>query len=228
MKKIIVRIFLIIVLVISFVFIVSSKSKVDSNALEEVQTEDEKEDLKDELINPFGAYAQALSTVFFNITFNVLKEFDENIYNDLLSINYDIFNSDIDKVLNAKRVSFYKGIPIIKINTNRAGTFLCIMLDYTETEETLLHEYGHTYQEILMGPITYLIFIGIPSYFELSAMPYYNRPWEVTADIFGGLTRTSRLIENEPARFFSDEAIGVLYLIGLMAISKIGREILLK
>ena len=202
---------LFVLLLISSIFLVYNINKTKVEAVDTGVSED-----KQESVNKSGLYSQVASTIIFRFVFNLLKEFDKDIYNDLSLINFDIGNSDIDKVLKARKVSFYKYIPIIKTDTSRAGTFLCIMLSHNEDINTVLHEYGHTRQEIMMGPILYLLFIGIPSYFELSDISYYNRPWEVTADMFGGLDRTSRVQENEPIRSFEYEALGLCYLVGIL------------
>lgn len=48
------------------------------------------------------------------------------------------------------------------------------------------HESGHNVQQLLLGTINYGLMIGLPSALEWSERSYYNRPWEVTADVFGG------------------------------------------
>ena len=54
-------------------------------------------------------------------------------------------------------------------------------------EDTVRHEYGHTRQFAEMDPITYALMIGIPSWLNFGSGPYYDKPWEVTADIYGGV-----------------------------------------
>ena len=39
-----------------------------------------------------------------------------------------------------------------------------------------------------MANINCTIAIGLPSIFEWSKRSYYERPWEITADVFGGVT----------------------------------------
>ena len=39
-----------------------------------------------------------------------------------------------------------------------------------------------------LGPLTYGLMIGIPSVFKLGNRNYYDKPWEITADVFGGVT----------------------------------------
>lgn len=115
--------------------------------------------------------------------------FDEDIRNDMNSINWNIFNTDEMPVLNSEKVSFYKGVPVFKFNHNRSGSFLAIFISrQQESVDTLYHEFGHNIQQLVLGPIKYLLCIGLPSMFEWSNRYYYNRPWEITADIFGDVT----------------------------------------
>ncbi len=59
-------------------------------------------------------------------------------------------------------------------------------------EETVKHEWGHFVQFSRMSPITYLTCIGIPSALsEGDDYKYYSNPWEITADLFGGVDRAS-------------------------------------
>ena len=57
-----------------------------------------------------------------------------------------------------------------------------------ENITTLRHEFGHNIQQLILGPINYLLCIGLPSWQQWSNRPYYERPWEITADIFGGVS----------------------------------------
>ena len=46
-----------------------------------------------------------------------------------------------------------------------------------------------------MGITNYGFMIGLPSWREWSTRQYYDRPWDITADVFGGVTgRTHRQI----------------------------------
>lgn len=90
--------------------------------------------------------------------------------------------------------AFYRGILVIRTNGNRSGSFGIICLtketnNRPDAEDVVRHEYGHTKQLHLLGPLNYLLCIGLPSFFEWGSDPsYYERPWEITADIFGGVT----------------------------------------
>jgi hypothetical protein len=41
---------------------------------------------------------------------------------------------------------------------------------------------------MMMGVANYGLMIGLPSWREWSNRPNYDRPWEITADVFGGVT----------------------------------------
>lgn len=41
---------------------------------------------------------------------------------------------------------------------------------------------------MMMGIANYGLMIGLPSWQEWSNRLYYERPWEITADVFGGVT----------------------------------------
>jgi hypothetical protein len=71
-----------------------------------------------------------------------------------------------------------------------------IILGFRYGHTTVLHEYGHTYQSMYLGPL-YLLVIGIPSItFNILGRlgwvdnsKYYDRPWEAWADRLGGVDR---------------------------------------
>ena len=113
---------------------------------------------------------------------NVKEDFD----------NYDKYNESEEKVLNSHYFSSYKGVPVIRINGNRSGTFGIMFLtrgtnDTQNPEDTVRHEYGHTKQMDELGVIKFALCIGIPSAAEWGEGKYYDKPWEVTADIYGGV-----------------------------------------
>ena len=47
-----------------------------------------------------------------------------------------------------------------------------------------------------MGLVDYLIFIGLPSWQEWGNDSYYRKPWEITADIYGGVNLNSRIYDD--------------------------------
>ena len=96
------------------------------------------------------------------------------------------------KALESNYFSAYKGVPVIRIGGNRSGSFGAIFLtketnNRNNPEDVLRHEYGHTEQLQQLGVVKYAIDIGIPSALEIGGGYYYSRPWEITADIYGGV-----------------------------------------
>lgn len=118
----------------------------------------------------------------------ILSPFVKSIKNDLTSIKYNPFNCIIDYVKQSKYISFYKGVFVIKTNIKRPCSVCMLLINHNINNyfETILkHEYGHIFQQMIMGPIKYLLMIGFPSSMQLSRRSYYCRPWESTADYFG-------------------------------------------
>ena len=118
----------------------------------------------------------------------IMSIWDDDIRNDMDAIGWNPFNTNESAVVQSSKVSFYKGVPVIRTNMNRAGTFYAIILQSNANIVTLKHEWGHTIQSAILGPIKYGVMIGLPSAFEWSNRSYYSRPWEITADIFGGVS----------------------------------------
>lgn len=141
-------------------------------------------------IDPTGHFIlQLVVSVISYVGVAIAAIFDSNIRNDMNAIGWNPFNSDETVVLNSDSVSFYKGAPVFRTSLGRSGTFCAIFLSNNANETALKHEYGHIVQQMIMGPITYGLMIGLPSWREWSNRSYYDRPWEITADIFGGVTR---------------------------------------
>ncbi len=114
------------------------------------------------------------------------------------------YNTDINKVLNARYFSNYMGVPVIKLPVGQSGmSFGVIFLGRKVTSpKLLLHEYGHRLQLKKMGFFRYLICVFIPSVtanilWRKNRLPYdyYGSPWEAEADVLGSVLRTA---ENTP------------------------------
>ena len=54
-------------------------------------------------------------------------------------------------------------------------------------EDVIRHEYGHTKQLVQLGVVNYALCIGLPSWQQWGTGEYYSKPWEITADIYGGV-----------------------------------------
>ena len=59
-----------------------------------------------------------------------------------------------------------------------------------EARDEVRHEYGHTIQLKQLGVKKYLLCIGIPSVCNWGTGNYYDKPWEITADYYGGVHTT--------------------------------------
>lgn len=72
------------------------------------------------------------------------------------------------------------------------GEYRVIGIHY-DRDDVLKHEYGHTKQSRLLGPL-YLLIIGLPSavgnlVHRKIKFDYYKQPWERWADVLGGVNR---------------------------------------
>ncbi len=138
--------------------------------------------------SPIGVFSQFLVSLWSYVGMAVTSIWDDEVRSDMNAIKWNPFNVDESVVLNSKKVSFYKGAPVFKTNLNRSGSFCAIFLNSSASETTLKHEYGHNIQQMIMGPVKFGAMIGLPSWQQWSSRDYYDRPWEVTADVFGGVT----------------------------------------
>ena len=111
----------------------------------------------------------------------------------------DFKNNDANVTMKAFLISAYKGQLVIKMPSIRSGSFGALMLlDSNDKDiETIQHEAGHFVQYREMGVIKYYLGIGIPSFLNGKALNYYDQPWEVTADIYGGVARPYPQLEGD-------------------------------
>ncbi len=142
------------------------------------------------LFTPAGGTAlQVATSVLGYIGMAAASLFDEDVKNDMNAIGWNPFNTDESVVLNSSKVSFYKGVPVFRTAAgSRSGSFGAIFLTKGSDVDTLRHERGHNWQLMMMGIANYGLMIGLPSWQEWSNRPYYKRPWEITADVLGGVT----------------------------------------
>lgn len=107
-----------------------------------------------------GIPIQVSASILSYLGVTISSLFNQDIKNDMLAIDWNIFNTDETSVINAQKVSFYKGVPVFKFKHNRSGSFLAIFISYEqESIDTLHHEFGHNIQQLLLGPIKYLLCI---------------------------------------------------------------------
>ncbi len=123
-------------------------------------------------------------------TFFSLGQFARDLFTDAHA--FDLNNESEKKVLESNYFSAYKGKMVFRIDGGRSGSFGALFITrktntMTDSEDTVRHEYGHTQQLKELGALRYLIYIGIPSALDLGSGNYYDKPWEVTADVYGGV-----------------------------------------
>ena len=117
---------------------------------------------------------------------NFVKDIAEDIN------NFDSNNESEEKVLESNYFSSYKGVPVIRTNGDRSGSFGAIFLtretnNRSNPEDVIRHEYGHTKQLEQLGIVNYALCIGLPSWQQWGTGEYYSKPWEITADIYGSV-----------------------------------------
>ncbi len=149
-----------------------------------------------------GSWPNWISNAANWVNQNVIKPINENIIEPVTKFvtgiaedikNFDINNESEAKVLESNYFSCYKGVPVVRFNNNRSGSFGIVFLtrgldsNDVEAQDVVRHEYGHTQQLKQLGVIKFAIYIGIPSWLDLGTGNYYDKPWEVTADIYGGV-----------------------------------------
>lgn len=141
------------------------------------------------LCTPAGGTAFQIGTsVISYIGISIASIFDDEIKADMYAINWNPFNKDAYSTLNSNKVSFYKGVPVFRTSAGgRSGSFGAILLTKGSSVDSLMHERGHNYQLMMMGLANFGLMIGLPSFREWSNRNYYERPWEITADILGGV-----------------------------------------
>ncbi|MBR3864974.1 MAG: RHS repeat-associated core domain-containing protein [Clostridia bacterium] len=125
----------------------------------------------------------------------------QDVVDDYNNKRLNIFNQDASLAAEAKVLSFYKGSTVVRQNTiGTCSAFGTIWSNESDDATTIMHEYGHSVQERLLG-LFYWPRIAIPSmvysnfgnYNDFSPpnndIIYYSMPWERTADWLGGVQR---------------------------------------
>ncbi len=111
--------------------------------------------------------------------------FNSAIESDMSAIGWNPYNTNADNAAKAQVMSFYKGVPVIRISGMGGSMSLgVIFFDKSQDVEVLKHERGHTNQLMTLGIMNYLLRIGIPSV----AKNGDNTPWELSASMWGGST----------------------------------------
>ena len=104
--------------------------------------------------------------------------------------NFQWNNCDELIVIKSNYFSAYKRHFVLRTNLKRSGSYGILFISrkikkFKVPEDVVRHEYGHAMQLKKMGIIRYTFFIGIPSLFNIGEGRYYDKPWEITADIMG-------------------------------------------
>ena len=136
-----------------------------------------------------GLAVQAVISIVSYVGIAIASIWDKSVRNDMNAIGWNPFNCNESEVINSSKVSFYKGAPVFRTSISRSGSFCAIFLNQNASATDLRHEFGHNVQQMLMGPVKFSLMIGLPSWLEWSARSYYERPWEITADVLGRSTR---------------------------------------
>ena len=114
------------------------------------------------------------------------------------------FNQSASVALKSKVLSFYKGSTVVRQNIlTTCSAFGTIWSNSNDSATDLMHEYGHSVQERLLG-INYIWLVVIPSAYycnfgnyrsitndTLRDKMYYSKIWERTADWLGGVNRNN-------------------------------------
>ena len=121
--------------------------------------------------------------------------------------NYDKYNESEKKVLQSNYFSSYKGVLVLRIPGKRSGSLGIIFLthgsnSFENPEDIVRHEYGHTKQLERLGLMKYLLCIALPSWQKWGSKDYYDKPWEVTADIYGGVQSREASIRDKADAFY--------------------------
>ncbi len=123
----------------------------------------------------------------------IISIWDEDVRADMKDIGWNPFNSDETIVTKSRKISFYKGQFVVRVNfsftNHRSFSMGAMFLEKGESTTTVRHEWGHFIQLAIVGVPKYFIFYGIPSMANLGSGYYYNKPWERSADLFGGVSR---------------------------------------
>lgn len=140
-----------------------------------------------------GNWPQWIEDAFDWVNNNIIQpvvSFAKDIKEDIT--NFDLNNQSEEKTLGSNYFSFYKGTLVLRTNGERSGYFGAIFLtretnSRNHPEDVLRHEYGHSKQWEQLGILNYAFCIGLPSWRQWGTGEYYSKPWEITADIYGGV-----------------------------------------
>ncbi len=176
--------------------------------------------LPDALVRPGAGFITQIGfSMMMYGGFVVGSVFDSQINADMEAINWNPFNPDAGLAASSKKVSFYQGVPVIRVDLpeQRSGSFLGIWLVGSNSANTIKHEWGHTIQQGIMGWAKYLTMVGLPSWKHWGQnkwhinKDYYVNPWDGGADYFGGVAPRNDGYHTMRTR--ADEVRAIWYLV---------------
>ena len=152
---------------------------------------------------------------------NPIKSTVLNSYNFNTTSNYVAFannfvkteTTSVDKGIKYGFQGFYRWVPMFVIPnsdlTSFSFGFIFLEQEDVGDDQVLNHEWGHTRQMLLLGIGDYFNMIAMPSMItNLIARKHYVNyncmPWEITADMFGGV--------NRPEHTDTAKGLGIAYL----------------
>ena len=118
--------------------------------------------------------------------------------------NFDLANDNPLVVWMAHYFSAYLGQIVVfgDWENGRSGSFGPVIGLHENNKgnaEVLKHEHGHYEQYKQIGLVKYLFAIALLSLTHDPAENYYSQPWEVTADMLGGVTKHAHVAGAEEA-----------------------------
>ena len=114
--------------------------------------------------------------------------------------NFDIHNTDPQKVLDAYYYSAYEGVVYFKVEGNAGTSFGIVFLGRGVTStDVVKHERGHVEQLFQLGMPGYLVCVAIPSvihywlydwdrFYDSTYYNYYSMPMEYGANLRGNVS----------------------------------------
>jgi hypothetical protein len=106
----------------------------------------------------------------------VASAFSEQIKDDMSAIKWNPFNTNEDEVERSNRVSFYKGMPVIRISGTASASFGALWLR-NAAADLIRHEWGHSVQLMLLGMAAYAV-IALLSIASSQSENHDKTPWE--------------------------------------------------
>ena len=143
------------------------------------------------MVDAFGNWPIWIEKAVIWVIDRLIRAQADVLYDVLEDIqNYDKNNQSEEKALESNYFSCYKGELVIRTNLDRSGYFGAIFLSRNANgeespEDEVRHEYGHSIQMKQLGVVKYALCIGLPSWQKWGTGYYYDKPFEVTADILG-------------------------------------------